>query len=90
MVIHNCPDLKINSLYAFVAQSDEGEGVMAAEIMLGNIPTMLPLVGADLTRVKSLLPIAKEVSRVSGRPFRIYRFDNKVDITESIFEQAEN
>jgi hypothetical protein len=81
-IIFNNPDLEIECLYAFIAQSDEGEGVMAAQVVIGGTPTMLPLVGADLKRIKSLLPIAKQISQESGRPYRIYKFENKVDITE--------
>lgn len=43
---------------------------------------MMPLVGAD----KALYPLAKDISEKSGRSFKVYRFDHKVDITEQIKE----
>lgn len=81
-LVSNNPNLKIESMFAFVAQSDEGEGVMAAQMIMHGQLTMMPLVGADMIRVKTLYPLAKEISEKSGRPFRVYRFDNKVDITQ--------
>lgn len=81
-VLNNQPNLKINSIYAFIAISDEGEGIMAGSTVINGIPMMLPLVGADMERVISLYPMAKEISKVSGRDFRIYKFDNKSDVTE--------
>lgn len=84
VVVNNEPNLKIDSMFAFVAESEEGEGVMAAQMMMYGQPTMMPLVGADMTRVKTLYPLAKEISKKSGRPFKVYRFDHKVDITEEL------
>lgn len=78
------PDLKIDGLYAFVAHGPEGEGIMAASMIIDGQLMMMPMVGADLKRVQSLLPTALEISRASGTPFKIYRFDNKTDITEEV------
>jgi len=82
VVVGNNPNLIIDAMYAYVATSEEGEGVMAASMMMYGQPTMMPLVGADLQRIKSLYPLAKEISEKSGRPFKIYRFDNKTDVTK--------
>jgi hypothetical protein len=78
------PDLKIDAMFAFVAQGPEGEGVMGASMVIAGREMMMPLVGADLNRIKSLLPYAKMISEQSGQPFRIYRFDNKTDITDQV------
>lgn len=78
------PDLKIDCMYAFVAHGPEGEGIMAASIFLDGRWMMMPLVGADMARLKSLLPLAQEISRQSGIPFRVYKFDNKTDITDQL------
>lgn len=86
VIVNNNPNLKIDSMFAFVAESDEGEGVMAATMMLYGQPTMMPLVGADMERIKALYPLAKDISEKSGRSFKVYRFDHKVDITEQIKE----
>lgn len=74
------PD-KIESMYAFVATEDDGtEGVMGANV--GG--QWFPFVGADLSRVKSLYPIAKNVSKTIGKPFKILHFTSKKDITEEV------
>jgi hypothetical protein len=85
----NIPNLKIDALYAYLAQTDDGyEGVMAMSVPVqpphNNQMIMLPMVGADVDRIKSLLPIAKQIALASGLTFRIYRFDNKVEITDEI------
>lgn len=33
VIVNNNPNLKIDSMFAFVAESDEGEGVMAATMI---------------------------------------------------------
>lgn len=79
------PNLKIDSLYAYLAQGKDGhEGVMGMSVSINGQLMMMPMVGADVDRIKSLLPIAKQISLSSGVTFRIYRFDTKVDITEEI------
>jgi len=78
------PDLKIEALYAYLAQGKEGEGVMGMSVPIAGQMMMLPMVGADIARIKSLLPIAKQIAMASGITFRIFRFDTKVDITEEI------
>lgn len=83
-ITNNNPNLKIDSMFAFVAQGEGGEGIMAASMLIDDKEMLMPLVGADINRIKSLLPVAQEVSKHSGRSFKIYRFDNKVDITEEV------
>jgi hypothetical protein len=75
------PNLKIEKMFAFVSQEGEGEGVMAAMTQDG---TWMPLVGADMSRVKALVPVANDISKATGRPYKIYEFSNKKDITEEI------
>ena len=84
MEVGGPPNLQIDSMFAYVAQDEEGEGVMAMAMPVAGQMMLMPLVGADISRIKSLLPYAKKVALESGRTFRIYRFDHKVDITEEI------
>lgn len=65
---------KIEEMYAFVTIDDEREGVMA---MKGSDGWM-PMVGADMDRIKSLLPLAM----MTNRDFRILKFDRRVDVTD--------
>jgi len=75
--------LKIEKMYAFIAENDDGEGVMAFKSGFG----WMPMVGADLERMKSLVPIAKEMSKISGKEFKIIQFDNRTDVTEQDIEK---
>jgi hypothetical protein len=60
-------------MFAFVVadKGPEDEGVMAARTPLGE---WFPLVGADLARVDSLRPLADDIARVTGKPYRVVRF----------------
>lgn len=67
---------KIEYVFCFVATDENGdEGVPAIELN----GTMMPLMGSDLARLNSLKPIAREMQKRSGKHFRLYRFDNKIE-----------
>lgn len=78
-------ELKIEKMYAFVVKDEEGEGIMAFKS--NNI--WMPMVGADFKRVESLLPIAKELAKTSGKGFKILQFDNRKDVTEQYIKKIE-
>jgi len=73
--------LKINEMFAFVAEDEEGEGVMGMTISGG---IFMPLVGADMLRVTSLIPAADKISRAANRPYRILKFSTREDITDTL------
>lgn len=75
---------QIEVLYAFISQGPEGEGVMAASLPIDGQMMMMPLVGSDLKRVKIMLPIARQIALAVGQTFKVYRFENKVDVSEEI------
>jgi hypothetical protein len=69
----------IDALYAWVAtEADGGEGVCAADIN----GMMMPLVGADMDRIKLLRPFAIRIRAASGRPMRLVRFGQREDLEE--------
>lgn len=39
--------------------------------------TMMPMIGADVERVKSLKPIADKIAKMYGRPYEIRYFNVK-------------
>jgi hypothetical protein len=70
---------KIKALYAWVAtEPDGGEGV--ASVQLGGVH--MPMVGADMDRIKSLRPHAELVRRATGYPVRLIRFAMREDLEE--------
>lgn len=76
---------KIDRMYAFVADDNgpDDEGIMGARMPDG---TWMPFVGADTSRIKSLLPMARMVSKLSGKPFKILLFEGRRDVTQAVLE----
>jgi len=69
----------IDALYAWVATDpDGGEGVCGANIP--GLGGMVPLVGADMDRVKSLRPFAEATRAASAYPVRLVRFSRRDDL----------
>jgi hypothetical protein len=65
---------KIEKLFAFIvadANADD-EGVAAAL----NIYGPMPMVGADLARVETLMPQAEEIARRYGKTVEVREFSN--------------
>jgi hypothetical protein len=70
---------KIDALYAWAAREpDGGEGVCS--MLLGDI--QMPLIGADMERVKSYRPHAEIVHRLSGYPITLVRYAHREDLEE--------
>jgi len=69
---------KVEVMYAFVVEDKGDEGIMGFKVSDG----WMPMVGADMDRVKSLMPIAREISKVTGLPFKVLKFSTRVDITD--------
>jgi hypothetical protein len=61
---------KVTEMFAFIAEDEKGdEGVMAFHTPQQG---WMPLVGADIERVSSLIPYAKRMSQ--GKPYKILHF----------------
>lgn len=76
---------RITELYAFIAEeSPEDEGLMAARTYQG----WMPLVGADMNRVKSLSEVADEISALTGKPYKLLRFQLVGEITRDEIERG--
>jgi len=73
-------NLKIEQMFAFVSCDDEGEGVIGFKGSDG----WMPMVGADMDRVKSLLPMVVAM----GVDFKILKFEGREDITGQFMEQV--
>jgi hypothetical protein len=70
---------RIDAIYAWVAtEPDGGEGVCSAQI--GEIH--MPLVGADIERIKSLRGYAEMIRQATMLPIRLVRFSRREDIEE--------
>lgn len=69
--------LKIDEVFAFVSVDDEGEGICGFMRPNGQ---WMPLVGADMKRVESLRPIAKDIARSSGKTIRLLHFSTRREL----------
>jgi hypothetical protein len=78
--------LHIDEMYAFIATEEDGEGVVAFFDPVTK--TMVPMVGADMKRVDSLKPIAKDMIPKVG-PIKIVKFTNRVEL-ETLGGMVEN
>lgn len=77
--------MKIEKMYAFVSEDEEkggDEGVMA--FMDPNSKSWHPMVGADLNRVKDLIPIADRMCEGTNRSYKILIFENRRDVTKEV------
>ncbi len=73
---------KIECIYAFIMADagPEDEGVIAARV--GDM--WLPLIGADMDRVKFLRPFAETVAQVTDKKIVLARFGVREDLEEII------
>jgi len=73
---------KINVIYAFISTEEgpEDEGIVAAKF--GD--TWMPLVGADMERVNSLKPLAKQIAQTTGKRIVLARFTVREEIEQIV------
>lgn len=70
---------KIEVMYAFIAEEGPNdEGVIAAK--LGGV--WMPLVGADMERVKVLEPLAKKIALATKQKITLVKFEKRTDLRE--------
>ena len=67
---------KIEELFVFVAEDEEGEGVPAFVTANAGLPgnVWMPLFAADSARVDSLRELARGMSERTGKRIRLLRF----------------
>lgn len=69
------PPRAVTELWAWICTEENGgEGVAACEMEIEGVRTMMPLVGADEERIRSLEPYAKIVADRMGRPVTLRHF----------------
>lgn len=62
--------LKIEEMFAFIAEETDGEGLTGFHSRAGWVP----MVGADMARVDSMREIAREIANATGRKITLCRF----------------
>lgn len=69
---------KIDEMYAFVVEDSgpDDEGIIGMNTKGG----WMPLVGADMARIESLRPIARDIAHQLGKPVKLLHFDNRMEL----------
>lgn len=77
MLIEPKNTFKIDSFYAYISVDEEGnEGLCAAPVN-GNL---IPLVGADLDRMNSLIGIAQNIANQSSQTIKMIKMTSRLDL----------
>lgn len=72
------PKLRIEEIYAYVAVDDEGEGITA--YLSPENGHWMPMVGADMDRMKSLAPVAQQLADKGDRPIKLIRYATRSEL----------
>lgn len=67
---------RIEQIWAALSLDEGGEGVIAAP--MGGMT--LPLIAADKRRLDQIVPIAKRVANMFGKPVRLAKFSQREDV----------
>ena len=70
-------DSIIKEMFAFIAVDDGDEGICGA-----NLPGIgfAPLVGADMERIDSLRPIARDIAMALGKEIKLVKFSVREEL----------
>lgn len=76
---------RIEEMYAFIVEDagPDDEGVVAIQSEEGGYGRVwLPLVGADMARVESLIPLAKGIGDQLGKKVKLIKFSERQELGE--------
>jgi hypothetical protein len=80
---HTPSSRALTELYAWVCTEPDGsEGIIAASMPAAGGAMMMPLVGGDLARMRSLRHWAEQTRRDTGWPVRLMRFSTRTTLEE--------
>jgi hypothetical protein len=76
--LHNPPNYlgRIEMIWAALSIDEGGEGVCAAPF--GDMT--LPLIAADKRRLDQIVPMARSIANVFGKPVRLAKFTKREDV----------
>lgn len=71
--------LRIDKVFMFVSVDKDGnEGVCAAPLWPGGDP--IPMIAADEARLKNLIPLAEQLSKLTGMTIRLIRLHTREEL----------
>ena len=77
---------KIDTVYAFIANDDDGSEGIPAFVAENNL--VVPMIAADLDRVETLRPIAEEMAEMKGIIITLAKFDNRENLERFVPEDV--
>ncbi len=78
---------KIAELYVFVACNEDGEGIVAHSMDIGNGQMLMPLVCTQKGLVELLKPKAIAIGKETKRKIKLLKFTTKEVIEEYEYDQ---
>lgn len=72
---NHVPD-KIDTIYAFIAFNETGEGIVAMPAADG----WMPMIAADAARLESLRPIAKQIAQSTKIAIKLIRLTTREEL----------
>lgn len=69
---------RVDEVFAFITTASQPEGWAEGILGVKTSDGWIPMIGADVERIESLVPIAES----TGLDYKIIKFTNKVDVTE--------
>lgn len=78
--IHSPPNqqLRIDEVWLFVSTDEAGEGVCAGPLM--GPGSLVPLIAADEARLNSLIPVAQQIAKESGKSIKLIKMSQRTDL----------
>jgi hypothetical protein len=71
--------LRIEKIWAYIAVDSNGNEGICGFISNGRV---VPMIGADEDRIKSLEPLAQELAKSTGCPIKLVSFSNRIEERE--------
>lgn len=80
MIVHNPPNeqLRIDEVWLFVSTDETGEGVCAGPLM--GPGSLVPLIAADEARLNSLIPVAQQIAKQSGKSIKLIKMSQRTEL----------
>ncbi|MBR0753530.1 hypothetical protein JQ604_15180 [Bradyrhizobium jicamae] len=69
--------LRIDEVWLFVSIDENGEGLCAGPLM--GPGTLVPLVAADKVRRDALMPLARQIAELSGKPVKVVKMSARTE-----------
>lgn len=73
---------KITELWAYIIADTGPDDEGVTSFWKPGMQLHMPMVGADLARMESLKPYARQIAKGAGKPVRLVKFSNLEEIEE--------